>query len=112
MSAFMESIEGDIDDVFFDTDFFAHIHLINGKDIPVIADESELMEALKKDYGRGDRGDGIFKDETRLFVRKSDIGETRLKINSIMEVDGRDLFVHDTKEEEGVFKITLGRYQV
>ena len=113
MSSFMEGIAGDIDEVFFDPDLFAHIHNVDGKDIPVIVDENELAEVIRKSQGRSnDRRDDIFKNETMLYLRKSDVGEKRLRINSVMKLDGKDLFVHDVKEEEGIYKVALGRYQV
>lgn len=109
MSSFMDAIADDIDKVFFDPDIFGSIHNVNGNDILILVDENELAEVTKRYI---ERRDDVHKNEVLLFLQKSDIGDKRLKVNSILELDGNKLFIHDAKEEDGVYKVIAGRYQV
>lgn len=109
MSSFMEEIADDIDEVFFDVDFFGSIHNVNGEDIPVIVDEDEMQKITK---GKNEMRDDVHKDEVLLFLRKKDIGDRRLKVNSILELDKKSMYVHDVKEEMEVFRVVLGRCRI
>lgn len=105
MSKFMESIAADVDDVFFDLDFFGSICNINGKDTVVVVDDEELRSLQKTEK------DGIYKNDILLFIRAKDAGK-KLKIGSYLDVDGKRLFVHDVTETAGVYKLVLGRNQI
>ena len=41
---FKETIRSDISAVFMNTEEFATVHNVNGKDIPVVVDNNELIE--------------------------------------------------------------------
>lgn len=105
MSKFMESIATDVDDVFFDLDFFGSMCNIDGRDIVVVMDDEELHSLQKTDK------DGIYKNDMLLFIRAKDIGK-KLKVGSYLDVDGKRLFVHDVTETAGVYKVVLGRNQI
>ena len=105
MSKFMESIAEDLDNVFFDLDFFGSTHNINGKDTVIIIDEEELRSLQKTDKN------GIYKNDILLFIRAEDAGK-KLKINSYLDVDGKRLFVHEVTETAGVYKAVMGRNQL
>lgn len=101
---FLEDVAEDIDEVFFDEDFFGSRHNFDGKDILVIVDDEELDE-LKKDWK-----DEVNKASVLLFVREEDM-ERKLTINSTVEFDEKVYFVNGIWKPDGVWKLLLGRNQ-
>ena len=106
---FMEDLEDDIDEVFFDEDFFGSRHNFDGEDIVVILDEDEkqrnngISRMIKKDESN--------KDLVLLFVRESDM-KRKITINSSVTFDDKVLFVQSLSKSNGVWKMLLGRSQV
>lgn len=102
---FMEDAAEDLDEVFFDEDFFATWHNFDGKDILVVVDEDELEEMKRK------WKDEVNKSSVLLYVQAKDM-ERKLAINSSVEFDGKLFFVNNLRKQDGVWKMLLGRNQV
>lgn len=107
---FSEDALEDIDDVFFDEDFFGSRHNFDGRDILVIVDDEEAEE-LKKDWIKKDWKDEVNKASVLLFVREKDM-ERKLTVNSTVEFDGKTFYVNGIWKPDGVWKLLLGRNQV
>lgn len=102
---FLEDVLEDINDVFFDEDFYGSIHNFDGRDILVIVDDEEAEE-LKKDWK-----DEVNKSSVLLFVPEKDM-ERKLTVNSTVEFDGKTFYVNGIWKPDGVWKLLLGRNQV
>ena len=106
---FMEDLEDDIDEVFFDEDFFGSRHNFDGEDIVVKLDEDEKQR--NNGISRMIKNDESNKDLVLLFVRESDM-KRKLTINSSVTFDDKVLFVQSLSKSNGVWKMLLGRSQV
>ena len=100
--SFSEDIFDDIDELFFDQDFFGTLHNFDGEDIVVIVDDDYLEQQNKK------WKDEVDKNSVLLFVKESDM-KRKLSVNSAVR---KDYFVHVISKQNGVWKILLGRSQV
>ena len=103
--SFSEDIFDDIDELFFDQDFFGTLHNFDGEDIIVIVDDDYLEQQNKK------WKDEVDKNSVLLFVKESDM-KRKLSVNSAVLFDRKDYFVHVISKQNGVWKILLGRSQV
>ena len=101
---FLEDVLEDIDEVFFDEDFFGSIHNFDGRDILAIVDEEELEE-LRKEWK-----DEVNKAPGLLFVQEKDM-ERKLTIGSTVEFDEKVFYVNGIWKPDGVWKLLLGRNQ-
>lgn len=103
--SFSEDIFDDIDELFFDQDFFGTLHNFDGEDIVVIVDDDYLEQQNKK------WKDEVDKNSVLLFVKESDM-KRKLSVNSAVLFDRKDYFVHVISKQNGVWKILLGKSQV
>ncbi len=103
--SFSEDIFDDIDELFFDQDFFGTLHNFDGEDVVVIVDDDYLEQQNKK------WKDEVDKNSVLLFVKESDM-KRKLSVNSAVLFDRKDYFVHVISKQNGVWKILLGRSQV
>lgn len=100
---FKEIIRSDIGDVFLNIDEFAVKHNINGKTIPAIIDNNELIEREKK--AKSDM-DGVNVKTVLVYVRARDFGALP-PVGYLLRIDGSPYLVIDSINEDGVYSITL-----
>lgn len=100
---FKEQIRADISAVFMNTDEFAALHDINGKKIPVLVDNNELIERSKK--AKSDM-DGVNVKTTLIFVKARDFGALP-PVGYALKLDGVMFRVTDATNEDGVYSIHL-----
>lgn len=105
LMGFLKDIEDDLDDIFFDEDFYGTWHSFDGKDILVVVDEAELEEMNKK------WKDEVNRNSVLLYVKASDM-KRKLTVNSDVDFDNKIYFVHSIRKQNGVWKMLLGRNQV
>ena len=67
MKSFKEQLEKDFETTFFNTDEFAEIHELQGNEVPVVVD-NDIIITLS--LGKHADADGIFTDDTMIFVQK------------------------------------------
>ena len=101
---FKEAIRNDISEVFMNTDEFAALHTLNGKSIPVIVDNNELIERSKK--AKSDM-DGVNVKTTLIFVKARDYGGGVPPVGYAITLDGVSYRVTDAMNEDGVYSIHL-----
>lgn len=99
---FKESVLEDIDQIFFDEDFFGSVHSFDGEEITVIVDE-EGLDDIKRTWK-----DEVHKNPVLLFVMEKDM-KRKLTINSDVEYDGKMYFVKSLAKSDGVWKMLLER---
>ncbi|WP_422447808.1 hypothetical protein [Thermoanaerobacterium sp. DL9XJH110] len=97
--SFKDIIQSDLN-VFFNLDEFAETHTIDGRPLNVIVDNDRLQQRSKKEY------DGISVGEILFYVKASDFGE-RPEQGTPMVFDGRQMYVFDCREDDGVYEIIL-----
>jgi len=107
---FKEDIATDLDESFFDEEFFASRHSIDGKEVLIITGEDGLEE------NKGAKAESRYRDEVHkrsilFYVRENDM-ERKLAINSEVDFDGGMYFVNDIRKLDGAWEILLGRNQV
>lgn len=107
---FKEDIAGDLDESFFDEEFFASRHSIDGKEVLVIVDEDGLEENGKTKAENRYR-DEVHKRSILFYVREKDM-ERKLAINSQVDFDGKMYYVIDIRKPDGICRILLGRNRV
>jgi hypothetical protein len=101
---FKEAIRDDISSVFMDTEEFAALHTMNGKTIPVLIDNNELIERSKK--AKSDM-DGVNVKTTLIFVKARDYGGGVPPVGYAITLDGVSYRVTDAMNEDGVYSIHL-----
>lgn len=103
-SPFREQLKADFD-IFFNLEEFSEAHQINGKCIPCLLDDMELLE--RKQATREDQHmDGIFLADCLLYVRAADFGSPP-KPGRVITVDGKTYRVASAEDEMGVYSICL-----
>ena len=107
---FKEDVATDLDECFFDEEFYASRHRIDGKEVLVIIDEDGLEEIRKAKADTRYR-DEVYKRSILFYVRESDM-ERKLAVNSEIDFDGKMYYVNDIRKSDGVWRILLGRNQV
>ena len=103
MISFEEQMEKDFDDTFFNLEEFAELHMIDGKEIPVVKDSETLMQL---NLGKTAHSDGIFTDSIVLFVQKKHM-EYEPVIGQIMEFDGVTYPIDNVLSDTGGYTIIL-----
>lgn len=104
MSVFKDIIKDDIKRTFLDPEEFGELHKIDGRDMIVIFDDSELIERSKKQL---DRADGIYKRQFIMYVSKADFGSVPA-VGRRLQVDSATYRIVDVAVEGDVYAITLG----
>ena len=102
---FKEQIAADISATFLNNSEFADNHNVNGKEIPAIVDDNELLERDKSKLLNGPL-DGIYKARRLLYVSRADYGP-RPAQNSALTLDGKPYRVKTCTEEDGMLAIEL-----
>lgn len=97
--SFKDIIKSDLN-VFFDLDEFVEPHTIDGRALNIIVDNDRLQQRSKKEY------DGISVGEILFYVKASDFGE-RPEQGTPVVFDGRQMYVFDCREDDGVYEIIL-----
>ena len=103
MKSFKEQMERDLDSTFFNTDEFAELHTVDGKEIPVVVDNETLLQL---NLGKTADSDGIFEDSKLFFVQKEHMPDQPV-IDQIMEFDGESYQVGNVLEDFGGYTIIL-----
>ena len=107
MSAFMDDVMDDLEDVFF-TDEIGEEHNINGENMTVIIDNEELEEIKRLS---DEKDTGIYRDDILLYIKENDISK-KLKVGSILLLDEKVMFVHSVTKSNGVYKVIVGANKV
>ena len=94
----------DINSVFFDTDEFAEMHRVNGKEMPCVIDGYEMIERAAKYKSEYD--DGLYAKRILMYVRAVDFGALPAIGRRVM-VDAKAYTVADAVDEGGAYSLTL-----
>mgnify|MGYP002623587944 CR=1 FL=1 len=100
---FMEALEQDLQDTFFNLDEFGATHTVDGTSMTAIVDEMENIEREKK---MKSNMDGIHARQIILYVKASAFGPLPAQ-GRIITLDSRKYTTLEAVDEGGVYSITL-----
>ena len=100
MSAFKDMVARDLDAVFLNVDEFAELHMIEGKEIPVVMDDDRLT-TLKKGQILG-----LVEADMLLMGKVSDF-PADMEPGRLLNVDGRELIVSKSSRDMGLIEAAL-----
>lgn len=100
MASFRDCMQKDLEEVFFNFEEFAEIHVIDGKEILLIIDEDELQEREIKS------AEGTYSADLLFHVKASDL-PGRLKVGAHIDLDNKNYEVVDVKASSGVYTIAV-----
>ena len=103
MKSFKEQMERDLDSTFFNTDEFAELHTVDGKEIPVVVDNETLLQL---NMGKTVNSDGIFTDSIIIFVQKKYLDYEPV-IGQVIDFDGVTYPVDNVLSDTGGYTIIL-----
>jgi hypothetical protein len=100
--SFKEQIANDLDNVFLNTDEFAEIHRIEGKQVAVVID-NDRRQKLKQGQILGlVEADMLIMGKAADFPKDLDPGRP-------LNVDGRELLITDSGEDMGLVEVALSQ---
>ena len=98
--SFKDQIQQDLDAVFLNTDEFAELHRIEGKEIPVVVDNDQLVK-LKQGQILG-----LVEADLLLMGKESDF-PADMEPGRLLNVDGRELLVATSGTDMGLIEVAL-----
>lgn len=109
---FKEAYNEDLADVFFDPEEFASEHTIDGKPMVIVKENATLENprtGLKT--ALNPKESAINKSQTVLYIQEKD-AERKFTVNSMINLDGKKLFVYAVDHWDGVYRLTVGTHAV
>lgn len=103
MKTFEEQLQKDSEQTFFNLGEFAEMHMVDGKETPVVVDEEAFLELY---LGKSADTDGVFEDSKMIFVQKKDI-DGPPAIGQLIDFDGEMYPVGKVLEDYGGYAIML-----
>lgn len=104
-SAFKAMLEREAKRVFLNADEFAECNIINGKSMPVMVDDNEILERDKSKL-MNVTITGIYKERKLIYVSTADIG-AKPAPDSLLNFDGEWFKVSDCTDEAGILCIEM-----
>lgn len=101
--SFKEVMKDDVNNTFMNVDEFADMHTVDGKEIPVLVDDNEIIEREKK---MKSNMDGVYVKQKLIYVKADDFGSLPA-IGRQIVFDGKRYMVTDSTDEGGVYTITI-----
>ncbi|MBO5032140.1 MAG: hypothetical protein J6C19_07960 [Lachnospiraceae bacterium] len=112
---FKEAYQDDLENAFFDEDEFADRHSIDGEECMVIVTDAKSEDAQKV-YGRAKtalnpKESAVSRISHIIYVREKDI-KRKLTVNAVINLDGKNYFIHNVVRQEGMYRLGIGIYAV
>lgn len=108
MNSFKDAYQDDLDNVFFDVEEFAEMHVIDGVECSVIITDYNHpahRSALNP------KETAVNKSSKVIYIRDADL-QRKVTCNAMIELDGKKYFVHDVKHPKGVYRLEIGIHAV
>ena len=101
--SFKEVMKDDVNNTFMNVDEFADMHTVDGKEIPVLVDDNEIIEREKK---MKSNMDGVYVKQKLIYVKADDFGPLPA-IGRQIVFDEKRYMVTDSTDEDEVYTITM-----
>ena len=104
---FKEQLADDNKNIFLNALEFADLHLINGKYMPCVIDNNELIDRERRyKFRKSEYAEGVYLNQKLIFVNSVDFGPLPA-IGRLVMFDGKSYTVADAIDEVGLYSITL-----
>jgi hypothetical protein len=103
---FKDVIEDDNKRIFLNMDEFAETHTIDGKEMPCIVDNNEMLEREKRYRNSKSFSEGIFVKSLLVYVNAVDFGDMP-EVRKMLTFDQKKYIVVDAVNEDGIYSISL-----
>lgn len=100
MPSLRETIALDVENVFFELEDFAELHVVEGREISIVIDNDHL-EKLQAGQNLG-----IAESDLLIFGRTAELPRKKAP-GSMINIDGREYIVDNWADNKGVSQITL-----
>lgn len=97
---FKEQIQQDLDTVFLNLDEFAELRRVEGKQIPVVVDNNQLVK-LKQGQILG------LVEADMLLMGKQEDFPADMEPDRLLNVDGREMIVTNSGTDMGLIEVAL-----
>lgn len=97
---FKEQIQQDLDTVFLNLDEFAELRRVEGKQIPVVVDNDQLVK-LKQGQILG-----LVEADMLLMGKQTDF-PADMELGRLLNVDGREMIVTNSGTDMGLIEVAL-----
>lgn len=98
--SFRDMVADDVKSVFLDLETFGEIHRVEGKDIPIVISNDELVKR------QGGNDLAVAESGTLFYASVADLPPRRSP-NQSLNVDGRECIIDAWQVEEGIAIIVL-----
>jgi len=100
----------------FDPEEFGELHTIDGTELLAVVVQDDWMNT-KNSYGHtknavNPKESAVNKTVTDIYFMADSLSRNKFTANSMINVDGKKLFVHTSALNYGVQHLTVGTYQV
>ena len=102
---FKEMVAEECTEVFLNLNEFASLHLVDGREMAIQIDDSEVTEREKK---QKERADGIYKRQFLFYVAQKEFGPLPT-IGRKITIDRDSYRIIDANSEGGIYSITVER---
>lgn len=102
---FKEMLKEDARNVFMNPKEFGSLHMVDGREMVIQVDDSEVTERYKKQL---ERTDAIYKRQFLFYVLKEDFGPLPA-VGRAIRIDGNEYRITDVSSEGDIYSITVGR---
>lgn len=104
---FKEQIASDNKTVFMNLDEFSETHVVNGKEMPCLIDNNELIDRERRyKYKHSMYADVIYMKQLLIFVKAEDFGPLPA-IGRLVTFDKKSYIVSDSINEDGIYSLCL-----
>lgn len=104
---FKEQIALDNKQVFMNLDEFSEMHVINGKEMPCLVDNNELIDREKRyRYNHSLYADGVYIKQLLIYVKEDDFGPLPA-IGRVLAFDKKSYIITDAVNEDGIYSLCL-----
>lgn len=104
---FKEQLQTDLDIVFFNSNEFAEMHCIHGKEVLIIVDNDRLEELERnRRMGGYEHEEQLFTDAIMFYVRKADLDFEPVP-EQYLEYDGRSYLVKSVKKDDESYAVIM-----
>lgn len=105
-STFKDYAAADVFGTFINTDEFADLHTVDGKQMHVIVDTNELIERQQR-VNSSANTDGIYRAHILIYIPVSEYG-AKPKPGKQLNLDGRKTYtIVDCINEDGIYSMEL-----
>jgi hypothetical protein len=103
---FKDVIADDNKNIFLNMDEFAETHSIDGKEMPCIIDNNEMLEREKRYRNSKTFAEGIYVKSLLIYVNAVDFGAMPA-VGRALTFDQKRYIVTDAVNEDGIYSISL-----